>query len=265
MLRKAIARLFAQAVCPHSESLLDGIKELLDGRVRHLPSKQEGRQLRLVQNLVGIRVADAAEKVGIGECSLERMIFTGEYFCGKSPNRRSRLPIRLDCGWPSFLHPAPRTATRAFLVPASVRMSVPLGKSNAAKPIFPGSFAWGGFPVQSAGNHQMQDEEQLGIECENQSLPQASQSSNGLAFHFLERRLKRADQERTHHAAVLERLVQHSGFETLEIDDDVGKFRAFGLPRTNSSHFESDWINSFCGPSRQSNPHIFRPGALERS
>jgi hypothetical protein len=35
--------------------------------------------LRRVQDFVGIRVADAAEEVGIGESALERVVFAGEH------------------------------------------------------------------------------------------------------------------------------------------------------------------------------------------
>ena len=67
------------------------------------------------------------------------------------------------------------------LVPASVRMSVPSGKSNAARPILPAGFAPAWLPVQSPGDHEMQDEAELVFELEDDPLAESAQAGDRLA------------------------------------------------------------------------------------
>ena len=79
--------------------------------------------------------------------------------------------------------------------PASVRTSVPLSKSNAARPILPGSFAPGGEPLEAAGDHQMDDEEELVFECEDDALAEAAELGDVFAFEVARSGLDRAEDE----------------------------------------------------------------------
>lgn len=61
MLREALTGFFAQSMDPPGERLLHGLEKLLDARFAQLPRQRQGREFGLVQNLVGIGIADAAE------------------------------------------------------------------------------------------------------------------------------------------------------------------------------------------------------------
>ena len=108
---------------------------------------------------------------------------------------------------------SPRTTcseARRF-VPASVRTSVPSGKSNAASPILPGGLAPLRLPVQPAGDHQVQDEEQVAVELEDDALAEPAEAADDLALGGVQRRVEGADQERVDDAHPLQGLARRPG------------------------------------------------------
>ena len=58
---------------------------------------------------------------------------------------------------------------------------MPLGKSNAASPTLPGTFAPALAPAEAAGNHQVDDQEVLRLELEDDPLAQPPQSGHTAA------------------------------------------------------------------------------------
>ena len=88
---------------------------------------------------------------------------------------------------------------------------MPVGKSNAASPILPGGLASGGEPAEPAGDHQVDDEEQLALEREDDPLAQAPEALHPAAGDLGGRRAHRAEHERVPDGEALERLAENLG------------------------------------------------------
>ena len=71
-----------------------------------------------------------------------------------------------------------------------------MGKSNAARPTLPGIFAPRLAPAEAAGNHQVDDQEELALELEDDPLAQAAQSDHAAPGTGFEWRIDGAHQER---------------------------------------------------------------------
>ena len=118
--------------------------------------------------------------------------------------------------------PAPGGCDARRRVPASVRVSVPPGKSNAARPTRPGGRGARRPPVQTAGDHQVDDDEQLALEREDDALAQAPEPHHGPPLDRGHRRIDRAQDERARQAKPLERLPDDARLEGRQVRDDVG-------------------------------------------
>ena len=102
-------------------------------------------------------------------------------------------------------------------------MTVPDGKSNAAKPTFPGIAAPASRQRKPARNHQVHDDEELVAKGEDDSFAHASQAEHLAARKVGWRRLNGPDDKRVANAQLQDGLTDDAGGEGLEIEGDVGK------------------------------------------
>src|SRR6185503_1455294 len=72
------ARVGAEAIDPVGKRRAARVEEPRDLLVREMDGELHGRQLRAVEDLVGVGVADAAQDARIGEGALERMTLARE-------------------------------------------------------------------------------------------------------------------------------------------------------------------------------------------
>ena len=79
----------------------------------------------------------------------------------------------------------------------------------------------------------MKDEKELGLERDDDTLAEAAEPGHPFAFCIANRRIDRAQEEWAREPDPLERLLEDSWFQVLEVDRDVrvlGQGAAF-LPR----------------------------------
>ena len=79
------------------------------------------------------------------------------------------------------------------------------------------------FPMQTAGNHQVQHEPQVVVEANGDPFAQPAQLAHGPALEGLHSRVKGSHQERTVEPYPLECLPQDPRAQGLEINRDVGQ------------------------------------------
>ena len=104
-------------------------------------------------------------------------------------------------------------------------VSVPVEKSNAASPIFPGGRAPGALPVQAPGDHQVQDQEEIAVERDDDALAEARDPDHVAPAGVGERRVDGAEHERAGQAHALEPGPADARVERFDVDGDVGQLR----------------------------------------
>ncbi len=174
-----------------------------------------------MEDLVGVRVADAAEDVRIGQRPLERMVHPREAL-GEHRQRRvenleasrvERCELRDPC------HDVHRRLTASSLFSEDGRAGREIERRQA-------HLAWNGRatlpPAQPSGNHQVQDQEQTAVEVKDDPLSHPPQSHDHAAFDGSDGRLDRAHEERIPEPQPLERLIKHPRGQRFEIERDVG-------------------------------------------
>ena len=110
-----------------------------------------------VEDLVRVRVADAAEHARIGEGPLQRAVLETEPRRKFVPGRRQYFEAARSCS-ASAVSPCTTWSAARFFVLASVSIRVPLLKSNVAKTVFGlTASAFGPYPP-SPGTHRNRPE-----------------------------------------------------------------------------------------------------------
>ena len=77
--------------------------------------------------------------------------------------------------------------------------------------------------MQTAGNHQVQDEPEIVVEADGDAFADAAQGAHFFAVDRGERRFDGAQQKWAGEAHALERLAQDARFERFDVDGDVGE------------------------------------------
>ena len=77
-------------------------------------------------------------------------------------------------------------------------------------------------PVKTAGDHEVDDDEQLALEREDDALPETAEPHHGPPLDRGHRRIDRAEDERAGQAEPLQRPPEHARLEGRQVRDDVG-------------------------------------------
>src|SRR5262245_10330525 len=97
----------------------------------------------------------------------------------------------------------------------------------------------------------MQDEEEVAVEFEDDTLAEAPEVADGFGVNRVERRVEGADKERVSHPHSVERPSDGPAAQTLDVDRDVGQFGHPAIltgsrtPRQSTS----GWGRSILAPS----------------
>ena len=186
--------------------------------------ERDGRKLGCVQNLVGIGVADAADHARVGESALESAILGAE-----SSTKGVEIAVEdFDATGVDGMEAVfagenmERSAAfgAAFGEHQRAAQEVKGGESIAAGK--PGIWRT---PMQTTGDHQVENEPEVLIDADGDALANAAQLADGAALEVLKRRVHGAKEKRTREADANERLVEDAGFERGDIGGDVGEFR----------------------------------------
>ena len=174
-----------------------------------------------MQDLVAVRVADAAQEPRVGERALEGVALAGE-------RRAEGCEVgveHLEAAGVEGRHgrrPA-HDVQRGALLRARLREHQRAGrKLERGKSHLPRDARAGRPPVKAARDHQMEDEEEVALELEDDALADPAESDDASSHRLRERRVDRADEERRAEPHAHEGLVEHARRQVLDVDDDVG-------------------------------------------
>ena len=80
------------------------------------------------------------------------------------------------------------------------------------------------FPAKTPGNHQVDNEEQLTVCLEHDSLAQATEADDGSSLNGIQWRINRAEEKRRREAHAVDRVANETRAKRVEVKLDVGKF-----------------------------------------
>src|SRR5439155_12065864 len=193
-LRKAIARLAPQPFRPIGERFLRGREEPLELFGVELAGELHGGEPGAVQDLVRVCIADAAEEARIGERPLKRVALADE-------RRAKVLDVRLE-----HLEAAGVVGLESRLATDQIERSAllrarfgdqqrPARKIEGCEPDLPGRLRSARAPAKPAGDHQVEDEKELGLERDDEALAEAAEPDHPLALRIANRRIDRAQEK----------------------------------------------------------------------
>ena len=213
----------AQALGPTGERGACGGEEAPNFRHGELLGERERGKFRFEQNFVGIGVADAAEKAGVGEGALERVV-RGE------KDRRKARRIGLENFEAAGIESEKASFSRDEMK-RSALLRTSFGPEKRASGKIKGSeaprrrnFDTAGAPVQAAGNHQVQDEPKVILEADANALSEAAQTQDLFSDGAVERRGRCPQEKRAGDADAFKRLAANALLEGFNVNDDVGQF-----------------------------------------
>jgi len=98
-------------------------------------------------------------------------------------------------------------------------------KVERRKAGLPGDFRTRRAHPEAAGNHEVDDEEEVAVHRPDEALAEAPQISDRPAVHLVQRRRDRSHQERIGDADSFERLLKDARPERVQVELDVRQFR----------------------------------------
>ena len=84
-----------------------------------------------------------------------------------------------------------------------------------------------GLPLETAGDHQVNDQEEVVIHLPDDALAETLEPAHAPALNRVDRRIDRTDEERARDANTLQPLPDDAGAERVEVELDVRQFRHF--------------------------------------
>ncbi len=176
-----------------------------------------------MQDLVGIRIADAAEQRRIGERALDRMVLAGQ----RRREGVARGAERLEAA--GIVQRQRALAVQQMERGASLgaclgQHQAALGEVERGEPEAADEHRARRPPVQPAGDHQMEHDEQLVVEADDDALAEARQPAHGPATKGGDRRVDGAQHEGVSEPDILQRPTRQAALQRLDIGGDVGQF-----------------------------------------
>jgi len=196
--------------------------------------QRERRQPRAVQDLVGVRVADAAEEARVGQRALDGVVL------GDQP-RGERVACRRH-----DVDAARVERSERFTPLDDMERCAPLlarlgereraaGKGEERERVRRRRLA-ALEPAQPSGDHEMDDDEEVAFERQHDALAEPLDPDDELALDRRDRRRHRAEQERVTDRDALETLADGLGGEPLDVDGDVGELGHRGSVPSRAAH-----------------------------
>src|SRR5262249_26530590 len=187
LLWKAVAHLLAEAFDPLAQHLLRRGKEPCNFFVGQIPRQSERRQLCPVQDLVRVSVADAIEESRIRESPLQRVIL--------APQRRRELlgrggeDVPTAGGLLAQGVRAPNEMQRRPVLARGLReKQSTVFKVQCRETALAGKLGPPLLPMQSARDHQVENQPEIVIKGEYDPLAQSANLANCLPLDRRERR-----------------------------------------------------------------------------
>jgi hypothetical protein len=213
-----------EATYPEIKRVAGGGEEALPLFGGEFVGEEDGGELGGVEDLVGVRVADAGEDAWVGEGALEGAVFDGEggaeSFDVGSEDFDS-AGVYLFCG--GFV--GEEIKRGSALGAGFGKDEGAVGKVEGGEVVAASEFGAKRAPVEAAGNHEMEDEPEAIVELEDDSLADAMECADGVVFDLFDAWMDGAEEEWAGEAEVSEWLADDTWGEGGEIGGDVGEFR----------------------------------------
>ena len=162
-LRKLFARLGTQPVRPLRQRFARRFKQPRNLFILHLVCLEQRRQLRFPQNLIRVRIPNSAEPLGIGQRSLQSMIFGVQDFRKLFQRRIQNFqPTSVELGQSRL--PARQIQRRPLLRSRLRPKQTPILKIKRGQMLLR-KFLSLRSPMQPPRNHQMQNQPNLSLLC----------------------------------------------------------------------------------------------------
>jgi hypothetical protein len=185
---------------------------------------QDRRELGGVEDLVGVGVADAAEDARVGEGSLEGAVFGGEGGAEFVEGGGEDVdPSRVDVLKRGFV--GEEVERSAVFGTGFGEDEGAVGEVESGEIVSATEFGFGGAPVETARDHEVQDEPEAVVELDGDALADATEGYDGVAFDLFDVGLNGAEQEWARDADADEGLVEDAELKGGEVGRDVGEFR----------------------------------------
>jgi len=189
---------------------------------RELSRLRERRELGGVEDLIGVGVADAGEDARVGEGALKCVIFGNEGLPevleaeGKDVQAAG---VELGEGCLSLNEVQGGAAFR----PGFGEDEGAVGEVEGGEIVAATEFGSGCSPVEAAGDHQVEDQEELAVKDEDDAFADAAKGKDLFAFERSDGWERGAEEEGAGDAEVLDRLAEDAGREGGEVGRDVGE------------------------------------------
>jgi hypothetical protein len=154
------------------------------------------RELRRVQDLVRIGVADAAEEVRIGQRRASACGFSRVSAAENSASVAARGSMPPGSSLRSASSPRTSVSEARLRVPASVKIERAVAKWRSRHVFRPCRASRPAPPAQPPGDHEVDHDEELVVEAEDDALADAPHAFTVRAEDGVERRIVRAQHER---------------------------------------------------------------------
>ena len=104
-------------------------------------------------------------------------------------------------------------------------LEVKCGEADLARDLWTRLVCAFGGPLEAAGDHQVNDEEQVALELPHEPLAKPPEGDDLLAVGLIDRRIEGADEERAGEPDALEPLTDDARLKRMQVQLDVWKFR----------------------------------------
>lgn len=98
-----------------------------------------------------------------------------------------------------------------------------MGEVEGSKRIAAGEFCIGCAPMQSARNHEVDDEPEIAVEAEGDAFAHIAQLAHGVAVDGGKWRVDGSEEKRRGDADLFERLAKHARLKRFKVGQDVGE------------------------------------------
>ena len=227
---KLVRRFCRQPVDPHREDLARRVIQARDLAVGQCRRQLHWRQPGGVEDLVGIRVADSAEDVGVGQRSLQRVILLsqsrGEGWLVGGQHLEALRIVRRERRFTAD------DMNRGLTFGSSFgQQQGPVREIEGSQPDLSGNRRAGLAPSEPAGDHQMDDDEEVLVEGKDNPLAQAAKTPDVAAGEVARARLDCADDERIAQADPLQPLSHQPCRQGVYVYRYVRQLRHVRKPR----------------------------------
>ena len=187
-----------------------------------MPRQLQRRELRRVQDLVRIRIADSAEQPGIRQRPFQGVVLHPQ----PRRERRRTARERVDASGIEIVQAVEAAHERQRRAPPGARLrqdqragrELERRKSLArdARPLRR--------PAEPPRDHQVKHREDVIVECPDDPFANPIQAGDGLPFDRAERRIDRSEQERRVESDPIQPPADDARGERVDVEKDVRQF-----------------------------------------